>query len=51
MVYVPICPDPARFQFLFGPLGYQRVESVRECPILIPGVRVTVWGRRQEVLL
>jgi hypothetical protein len=35
IIYVPICKHPRDFIFAFGPLGYERVEKVTECPILV----------------
>ena len=33
--YVPIVKHPRDFMFSFGPLGYERVEEVTECPIRV----------------
>ena len=49
MSYVPICKDPRRFMFLFGPLGFQKVEEVRECPILIREVGVRQYVEVSDV--
>lgn len=35
MIYVPICKHPRDFMFTFGPLGYERVDELGECPLLI----------------
>jgi hypothetical protein len=35
IIYVPICKHPRDFMFTFGPVGYERVEKVKECPLLI----------------
>ena len=37
MIYVPICKDPKVFPFVFGPVGYERVDKVDLCPLLIEG--------------
>ena len=34
-IYVPICKHPKDFMFTFGPLGYELVEQVDDCPIII----------------
>jgi len=35
LIYVPVCKSPRDFMFTFGPIGYQRVEKVGECPLLV----------------
>ena len=34
-ISVPVCKHPRDFMFTFGPLGYEHVEAVKECPILV----------------
>jgi len=35
LIYVPICKHPRDFMFTFGPVGYKRVDTVAESPILV----------------
>jgi hypothetical protein len=35
LIYVPICKHPRDFMFTFGPLGYELVEEVTECPLCV----------------
>ena len=38
LIYVPVCKHPKDFMFTFGPIGYQRVDKVGECPICVEGL-------------
>ncbi len=35
IIYVPVCKHPRDYMFVFGPLGYERVDVVKECPICV----------------
>lgn len=35
VVYVPIVKHPREFLYTHGPIGYEQVESVVECPICV----------------
>ena len=34
-IFIPICKDPLCFQIVCGPVGWEEVEEIKDCPILI----------------
>jgi len=34
-IFVPVCKSPADYQITMGPIGYEEVEEVVECPLLV----------------
>lgn len=34
-IYVPVCKHPRDFMFVFGPLEYEWVQEVGECPLYV----------------
>jgi len=36
-IYVPICKPPRHYLYCTGPIGYERVEKVKQTPLLISG--------------
>jgi hypothetical protein len=34
-VFVPVCKHPRDYQITTGPLGYEQVDEVTECPLTV----------------
>ena len=35
MIYIPVCKHPRDYQHTAGPVGWERVEVLGECPLLL----------------
>lgn len=35
MIYVPVCKHPRDYLYTAGPMGYERVEQIGRCPLLV----------------